>query len=625
MARNRVTSAGYNFINGSREITITDSSFAGFTREDIRLIINETQKVVYFYSIRKTNATVSGNVITIDSSFPPLVTGDELTIEMDLGFVGVDSIISEINSGKKLISDAINLKGVSSDPTDSFEDLADQIIDITGDITVTPLSTNPSWHDLAFEVANFVDFTRPYAFAILLDPTVESIALTGADAYKVSDGRIITENQTITFGPSEEGREDKITKYVIYRKADPYMTQNYADYSPSLVRLLLGAFNLNMDLSTLNFNGVRMGFFINGSELTNPIIYEDERKLLALQSSQFANNPALNTFIFPPIPEDATDAERVLTIPGSFMINPTGLHSLGFPLGLKTLTISGASAFANATNLTSLIFPKGLETLTISGNSAFVSSPNIKSIIFPEGLQSLTISGADTFSASSVGGGAITSVIFPSGLKTIIITGIQIFRASPNLLELIFPTGLEILTFTSGNGFLQSGLNSIFLSNPSTTLNVSGLLTATAVTRLELENNWNWTVSLTFANLTAVNTKELMLDKLVDKRFDGTNDSLVTTDTSSPIVTDTNDNGNFLELFRVGDTINIAAAGNRTIASIESRNQLTLTANAATTGTGQTYNMNKTLTLNATVKTRLETDYGANWADPYTAKGWTIA
>jgi hypothetical protein len=125
--------------------------------------------------------------------------------------------------------------------------------------------------------------------------------------------------------------------------------------------------------------------------------------------------------------------------------------------------------------------------------------------------------------------------------------------------------------------------------------------------------------------LTAVNTKELMLDKLVDKRFDGTNDSLVTTDTSSPIVTDTNDNGNFLEVFRVGDTINIAGGGNRTIASIQSRNQLTLTANAATTGTGQAYNMNKTLTLSATVKTRLETDFGADWADPYTAKGWTIA
>jgi hypothetical protein len=99
----------------------------------------------------------------------------------------------------------------------------------------------------------------------------------------------------------------------------------------------------------------------------------------------------------------------------------------------------------------------------------------------------------------------------------------------------------------------------------------------------------------------------------------------VDTSTTSPIVTDTNGNGNFLALFRVGDTITIAAGAVRTIASIESRNQLTLTANAATTGTGQTYNMNKTLTLAAGVKTALATAFGANWADPYTAKGWTIA
>jgi hypothetical protein len=470
MARNRVTSAGYTFSDWTREITIIDPLFSGFTREDIRVIINETQEIVYFSSMQKTNATVSGNVITIDSSFPPLVTGDELTIEMDLGFVGGDAINIELNEGKKVLSDAINFKGITSNETDTFNSLTNQIIDITGDITVTPLSTNQSWHDLAFEVANFVDPTRPYAFAILLDPTVESIALTGADSYKVSDGRVITSNQTITFGPSEEGREDKITKYVIYRKADPYMTQNYGSYSPSLVRLLLGAFNLNMDMSTLNFNGVRMGFFINGSELTNPIIYENERKLLALQSSQFANNSALNTFIFPPIPEDATDAERVLTIPDNFMINPTGLHSLGFPLGLKTLTISGASAFSGANNLTSLIFPEGLQTLTISGASAFRFATNLVTIIFPTGLKTLNISGSLAFQTAS------------------------------NLRSLIFPTGLDTLSITGTNTFEVTPYQSIFLSNPQLTLNISSLFMNNSLTKIELESKWNRTVSLAAAN-----------------------------------------------------------------------------------------------------------------------------
>jgi hypothetical protein len=219
----------------------------------------------------------------------------------------------------------------------------------------------------------------------------------------------------------------------------------------------------------------------------------------------------------------------------------------------------------------------------------------------------------------------LKSITLPSTLKTLVITGPGIFNTT-SLTSLIFPIGLENLNISGLNTFLNSPLLTyIFLSNPSTTLNVSTITTATAVTKLELENYWNWTVSLTFANLTAQNTKDFMLDRLVDKRFDETNASVVDTSTTSPIVTDTNGNGNFDKVFRVGDTITIAAGAVRTIASIESRNQLTLTANAATTGTGQTYNMNKTLTLAAAVKTALATAFGANWADPYTAKGWTIA
>jgi hypothetical protein len=649
MARNRVTSLGYTFVNGTRDITITDPLFAGFAKEDIRLIINETQKVVYFSSMQKTNATVSGSIITLDSFFPVLETGDEITIEMDLGFVGADAVAVEINEGKQSIANALTLRGQASTSLDSFDDMAGKIENIVGDITVTPVAQNdPNWHDLAFEVAQYVDFVNPYAFAVLLNPAVESIDLSGADAWKLSDGRVITSAGAVTFGANEAGREDKLTKFVIFRKADPYFIMNFSNYTPTIIRQILGVYNVGMDWSQIDMDGVLCSFIDNDASTQIPTVFGSTRTPYVPVANQFQSS-RFNRFIFLSFRSDATEEEKELTISNAnFMNGNSALNNIQFPEGLKTLTISGASAFLNATNLTSLIFPTGLQTLTISGATAFQNATNLTSLIFPTGLQTLTISGGSAFNGAS----NLTSLIFPTGLQTLTISGFSAFQSAFNLTSLIFPTGLQTLTISGSNAFLNAtnltslifptglqtltisgtnafqntpNLTSIFLSNPSESLNVSTLTTAVAVTKLELEDKWNRTVSLTFANLTAQNTKDFMLDKLVDKRFDKTNPSVVDTDTTSPIVTDTNGNGNFLEVFRVGDTINIAGGGNRTIASIESRNQLTLTANAATTGTDQAYNMNKTLTLSATVKTALATAFGANWPDPYTAKGWTIA
>ena len=110
-----------------------------------------------------------------------------------------------------------------------------------------------------------------------------------------------------------------------------------------------------------------------------------------------------------------------------------------------------------------------------------------------------------------------------------------------------------------------------------------------------------------------------MIGELVDKRADGVNLTTVSTNSSSQIVTGVN--SQFTKVFVVGDTININAAGNRTIQSIESDTQLTLTANAAATGTGLAYNINKTLTVGATHLAKLTTAEKAVATD----KGWTLA
>jgi hypothetical protein len=475
----------------------------------------------------------------------------------------VTSVISEIIQGKKTIAEALTLRNQPSTELDSYQEMATKIENIVGDITVTPLPENdPQWHDLAFEISQYVDFVNPFAFAILLDPAETEFTLFGADAWKISDGRTFTTGQTVTFGANEAGREGKLTKYVIFRRADPYFAASFGSFP----RKILGVYNQGMDWSQINMDGTICSFIQNDASLQNPIVFSGSRTLYTPLINQFRNNRP-NRFIFPPFQSDATALEKVLTIPAEWMNNNLGLANIQWPQGLLTLAISGTNAF-RSTGITSLQFPSGLKNLTINGDTCFFGS-NLNSLIFPKELDSLIVSAS--------------------------------------------------------LGFGSTNITYIFLSNPSTTLNVSAITTASAVTKLELENYWNWTVSLTFANLTAQNTKDFMLDRLVDKRFDETNPSVVDTATTSPIVTDTNGNGNFDKVFRVGDTITIAAGAVRTIASIESRNQLTLTANAATTGTGQTYNMNKTLTLAAGVKTALATAFGANWADPYTAKGWTIA
>lgn len=105
--RNLITK--YTFIPGSRTITLPDFANLAesnpFGVENIRLIVNETQKVVVCSSMQKDNIeSVEGNTITYTDSLAPLEYGDQLTIEVDMGdgivySGGVDWVIdAKINS-----------------------------------------------------------------------------------------------------------------------------------------------------------------------------------------------------------------------------------------------------------------------------------------------------------------------------------------------------------------------------------------------------------------------------------------------------------------------------------------------------------------------------------------------
>ena len=84
-------------ITGQHEITITGASF---TKEDVRLIINETlaatdkKASVLVSSTAKSNITsVVNGVITLANTTAELSVGDELTIEID-----IDNVAKEATS-----------------------------------------------------------------------------------------------------------------------------------------------------------------------------------------------------------------------------------------------------------------------------------------------------------------------------------------------------------------------------------------------------------------------------------------------------------------------------------------------------------------------------------------------
>ena len=86
---------GYTFTTGTRSIDC--SSCNPFDIENIRLIINETQKVVLCSSMQKDLiVSITDGIITYAGTLPVLAGGDKLTIELDLGVSGSEALEAEV-------------------------------------------------------------------------------------------------------------------------------------------------------------------------------------------------------------------------------------------------------------------------------------------------------------------------------------------------------------------------------------------------------------------------------------------------------------------------------------------------------------------------------------------------
>lgn len=120
---------GYTFTAGTRSIDCSNSNT--FDIENVRLIVNETQKVVICSSMQKDLiVSIIDGVITYTDTLPLLAEDDKLTIELDLGVSRAEALEAEVFEGKTNIANSISDKGVPATSADTFSILASKITQI---------------------------------------------------------------------------------------------------------------------------------------------------------------------------------------------------------------------------------------------------------------------------------------------------------------------------------------------------------------------------------------------------------------------------------------------------------------------------------------------------------------
>ena len=533
----RNLTTNYTFTAGTRSITVSET----FTVENIRLIVNETQKVVICSSMQKDNVSVTGNVITYSSSLPALQAGDKLTIELDNGVIPIFSANAEIMEGKEIIAGNLTAMGVTASASESLSSLGAKVLQAGVNVTMTPIENDPyiwypyDWHNLFTVMASVYDVTKPYMYALLLNRSTPADVLASC-----TDGEVV-----VSGGDGDAG---KSTKWVVFKRSTQVFN---ASYGANFKNYLLGIAVYNADIFNVNFNGTQPIFLhFNADYTVTP---------LQFNSSQF-NATKISSLITPDVSELKFDYNNAFY--GNTVLSYVVLNSQQ-----KSLTISGANTWNGCSSLTSFILPPNLTSLTISGAYTWYNCTSLTSFTMPPNLTSLTISGSSTWQNCT----SLTSFTMPPNLTSLTISGANTWNGCSSL------------------------------------------------TRITLNPNWKLSANFSTAPALSRDGLVLMIGELADKRADGVNATTVSTNSSSPIVTGTN--SQFTKVFVVGDTININATGNRTIASIDSDTQLTLTANAAATGTGLAYNINKTLTVGATHLAKLTTAEKAVATD----KGWQLA
>lgn len=548
----------YNYTAGTRAITVAGEPF---TVENIRLIVNETQKKVLCSSMQKDLiVSVVNNVITYSNALPALVAGDKLTIELDNGVLPIFSANAELAEGKALIAENLTTMGVTASGNESLTSLGNKVLSAGLNVTVgaDPNMYNyPSdWHDLFAVMASVYDVSKPYMYALLLNKYTPQATL---DTFV--GGEVV-----VTGGQADA---DKNTMWVVFKRS----AQNFsASYAVSYANYILGIAVFNANIDNVIFNGSRPAFLFYNDGFNIPINYN---------SNQFYGTKIMD-LVIPTVP---------VTFNGNSFQTST-LSWVYFKAGQTEMTISGINTWQNCSSLTTFTFPQSLTSLTISAQYTWYNCTSLTTFTFPQSLTSLTISGGSTWQGCS----SLTTFTLPQNLTSLTISGGNTWTSCISLTTLSFPNCRDYFSCVG----LGASLGSL--------------------TTIILGAGWKWTFNTSNSTVQSHDSIVANFAALIDKRADGINPTTVTSATNSPIITGVNSQFTKVFVGGIGQTISIDGGANLTILSVDSDTQLTLTTNSNKTGSGLNYNINKTLTLGATNLARVS----AAEIAVATNKGWQI-
>ena len=413
----------YNAVVGSRNITLIDAP-TDMTVENIRLIVNETQKVVICSSMQKDNiVNVSGGVITYVDTLPVIADGDKFTIECDFGTSEeYQSLEQEVFAGKMSIANAIKLKGGSASNQHSLEVLAQDIATIPDP---SGSAENPVVVQLAdggsavAAIAKHYSADTPCAIAFVwlsADTETYTVALPSCDKLALSDG---TYQENFAGGDvSIAPVSNQLWKYVVCMFGTTNNAQSVsATYASGQPTSLYEFAAINMQILT-----------INGFSRTNA------RIITSNVSVSDVGNSCFNSYYFINIP-----FKGITQLSGGSCFQSCGsLQSVNMP---SLTTISGSSCFQSCGSLQSVELPS---LTTISGGSCFFRCGSLQSVNMPS---LTTISGSSCFDDCS----SLQSVNMPS-LTTI--SGSSCFDDCSSLQSVELPS---LTTISGGYCFFRCG------------------------------------------------------------------------------------------------------------------------------------------------------------------------
>lgn len=454
----------YNAVVGSRNITLIDAP-TDMTVENIRLIVNETQKVVICSSMQKDNiVSVSGSVITYADTLPVIADGDKFTIECDFGTSKeYQSLEQEVFAGKMSIANAIKLKGGSASNQHSLEVLAQDIATIPDP---SGSAENPVVVQLAdggsavAAIAKHYSTDTPCAIGyVWLSPDTETytVSLPSCDKLALSDGTV---QDTFAGGEISIAPVSKqLWKYAVCMYAQEHAAQNVAaTYAAGQAASLYELCVLNINIQTINgFSGTNARLILsdgNVNDVGNNCFQNYYFKTLPFDIKQISGS---NTF-YDCTSLQSVDLPSLTTISGSQVFyRCTSLQSINLPslttisgygtfmectslqsVNLPSLkTISHSSVFNNCTSLQSIVLPSLISTI---GNLVFSSCKSLQSIDLPS---LTTIKGYEFYNCAS-----LQSIYLPS--LTTIISEPNTFKNCPKLIRITIKQGTDFSIYFYG-------------------------------------------------------------------------------------------------------------------------------------------------------------------------------